>query len=505
MAARAYANLDVVLREDDSGYTVWIAGSPAGSTGEVPFTVPFSPERLELLLMHLEPWRVRTRRVADAPTSAAEELGGALFASLFHGELLSALGESRDRNPDGLRIRLDLSDAPGLAGLPWELLYDRGGRRHLALSERTPVVRYLRLPGTVDPLAVHGPLNILAVLASPSGMPGLDVEAEWEGMRAALARGTAAGLVTLDRLERPTTGDLHRYLRAHEVHVLHLVCHGGFDVGRQDGVVYLEDSRGHPRAVTSGQLGPDLYDHDPLRLVVLNACETASADRTDAFSGLGQGLVQQGVPAVVAMQVPISDEASLCLSRDFYTALAVGQPVDQAITGARKALHGDFGYEWATPVLFLRAPDAVLFALDEALPSAAGSEPHPVVPVPMAAPARRRRATAEKKLEGKVDYVVRRLAGRGGTKVAHFEVSLGGITSTLFVTQQHTVVNGTQRYAYGALRLQARDHSGREGWLPAEFDPFGVLAHATLAGAHVTIDGETSGTLAKVRLLAAPE
>src|SRR6478609_3138757 len=288
MAARAYANLDVLLREDDSGCTAWIADSPVGSTGAVPFTVPFSPERLELLLMHLEPWRLRTRRVADSPTAAAEELGGALFASLFQGELLSALRESMERHPDGLRIRLDLSDAPGLAGLPWELLYDRDGRRHLALSERTPVVRYLRLPGTVDPLAVHGPLNILAVLASPSGMPHLAVEAEWEGMRAELARGIAAGLVTLDRLDRPTTGDLHRYLRGHEVHVLHLVSHGGFDVRRQDGVVYLEDPLGHPRAVTSGQLGPDLYDHDPLRLVVLNACETASSDRTDAFSGMGQ-------------------------------------------------------------------------------------------------------------------------------------------------------------------------------------------------------------------------
>lgn len=269
--------------------------------------------------MRLEPWRVRTRRIADAPTSAAQELGGELFAAFFHDELRDVLVASRSRCPDGLRIRIDLSEAPALTGIPWELLYDRLGNRHLALSERTPVVRYLQLAGTVAPLVVNGPLRILAVLASPSGLQPLDVEPEWEGMSAELAPQVDAGLVALDRLERPTTGDLHRYLRTHEVHVLHFVGHGSFDTAIQDGVLCLEDRRGQAQAITSGKLGPDLYDHDSLRLVVLNACETASSASTDTFSGMAQGLVQQGVPAVVAMQVPITDEAAVCFSRDFYS------------------------------------------------------------------------------------------------------------------------------------------------------------------------------------------
>ncbi len=388
MAPRTYANLDVRVQRAGDSYLVRVADSPVGETGPVAFEVPFSEERLELLLMHLEPWRVRTRRTVDAPTGAAQELGGDLFAALFRGEVRDALVGSLSRVGDGLRIRLDLTEAPDLAGLPWELLYDRGTRRHLALSERTPIVRYLQLPGPNRPLPVSGPLRVLAILSSPAGHEPLDVDAEWAGVEAALRPQTRAGLISLDRLERPTLGHLHRYLRAHEVHLLHFVGHGDYDVASQDGVLYFEDDRGIARKVSTNQLAPLLYDHDPLRLVVLNACQTALPNRADAYSGMAQGLVQQGVPAVVAMQVPITDDAGICFSRDFYTAIAASQPVDQALTGARKALFNDFGYEWATPVLFLRSSDGVLFTMNEpgtAVPKEEPTSP-PAPPPPSQAP-----------------------------------------------------------------------------------------------------------------------
>ncbi|MCP4306519.1 MAG: hypothetical protein GY926_10515 [bacterium] len=44
-----------------------------------------------------------------------------------------------------------------------------------------------------------------------------------------------------------------------------------------------------------------LHEHRSLRLEILNACEGARSSRTDPFSGTGKSLVQQGIPAVVAM------------------------------------------------------------------------------------------------------------------------------------------------------------------------------------------------------------
>ncbi len=78
-------------------------------------------------------------------------------------------------------------------------------------------------------------------------------------------------------------------------------------------------------------------------------------------AGLAQGLVRRDIGAVVAMQFPISDGAASTFSREFYGATADGFPVDQAVTNARKALLAEFGSEWATPVLFLRSPDGVVF------------------------------------------------------------------------------------------------------------------------------------------------
>jgi hypothetical protein len=72
----------------------------------------------------------------------------------------------------------------------------------------------------------------------------------------------------------------------------------------QDGVLYFCDRYGRRAPVSSTVLGPYLRDHDPLRLVFLNACQSARVDSSDPFSGMAQGLVQQDCVALVAMQFP---------------------------------------------------------------------------------------------------------------------------------------------------------------------------------------------------------
>ena len=97
--------------------------------------------------------------------------------------------------------------------------------------------------------------------------------------------------------------------------------------------------------------------------MVLNACQSARGDSHDVFGGMAQGLVQFSVSAVAAMQFPISDGAASTFSRALYGAIAKGHPVDQAMTSARKSLLLDFPSEWATPVLYLRSEDGVIFEL----------------------------------------------------------------------------------------------------------------------------------------------
>ena len=82
---------------------------------------------------------------------------------------------------------------------------------------------------------------------------------------------------------------------------------------------------------------------------------------------MAQTLIQQGVPAVVAMQFEITDRAAIAFSDDFYASLVLGLPVDVAVNEARKSIYAQpNATEWATPVLYLRSPDGVLFDLESA-------------------------------------------------------------------------------------------------------------------------------------------
>ncbi len=370
MALRTYQNFDLLLEAaDDGGFRARVTTSPLGQSSSAKFTLPFGRTELEMLLRRLG------SRDSGELRQASMDLGGPLFESVFSEDIMLTWQRSQDYardHGDGLRLRLRLTDAPSIAGLPWELLYDRRGNSFIAQSERTPVVRYLEVPQPPRPLTVDGALRILVVISSPTDLPELDVEAEWRRVQDALAAKVDQGTVKIDRLPAPTIQALSAWLRQNDVHILHFIGHGDYDDRIQDGVVYFQDRYGRSTKVSPTVLGPYLRDHDPLRLVLLNACQSARVDSTDPFSGMAQGLVQQDCTAVVAMQFPISDGAATAFTGEFYGALADGFPVDQAATSARKALIAEYAAEWATPVLFLRAPDGRVFDHIVAQPAANG-------------------------------------------------------------------------------------------------------------------------------------
>ena len=118
-----------------------------------------------------------------------------------------------------------------------------------------------------------------------------------------------------------------------------------------------------------------------LRLVVLNCCDSARGS-----SSLAKRLVLSGIPAVIAMQFPISDQAAVELSSAFYSALANGEPVDGAVTHARIRIQNRSNIEWGIPVLYMRTPDGRIF--EKRLTHGASSSSTPSMAV-AAVPARR--------------------------------------------------------------------------------------------------------------------
>lgn len=359
-----YLDLDLAIERKENAYQVRVTNSPAGNA-DGSFVLPFSDIELENFLLKLGGTQRRVRRVESASMDAAKQFGGRLFDAVFTGSVRDCLTRSlalTEERGVRLRLRLHLDDAPELADLPWEYLYHSPLNRFFALSVNTPLVRYIDIPERIRPLAVTPPLRILAVISNASDYDPLDVEREWTRLSESLQDAQTRGLIVLERLQVASLSALQAKLRTNAYHILHFVGHGGFDERAQDGVLIFQDNNGRGRAVGGQNLGTILYDHSSLRLVVLNACEGARTSRSDPFSGVAPSLIQQGVPAVIAMQFEISDDAATIFASNFYEAVAQGYPVDAALTEVRKTLYaGENTVEWGTPVLYLRTPDGVIF------------------------------------------------------------------------------------------------------------------------------------------------
>ena len=263
----------------------------------------------------------------------------------------------------GVRITLCLSGSPELIDVPWEYLFDDPD--FLAMSAFTPVVRYLDLPRAHRPLLVKPPLRLLGVVSSPADYEQLDVVRERANLQSALATLTESGAVELQWLERPTLGALLKALQTQTFHALHYIGHGAYDRDTRRGALLFEDDGGWARPVSGDKLGMILHDFSSLRLAILNACEGARTARTDPFAGVAGSLVQRDIPAVVAMQFEISDEAAIVFASGFYEQLAAGSRSTRASPrpGWRCWPQRSDDVEWGTPVLFMRVPDGRIFDL----------------------------------------------------------------------------------------------------------------------------------------------
>lgn len=367
MGLKRYLNFDLALERTEAGYRAHLLDSPAGQAA-YPFALDLASAPLGPLLKEFGGTSPNAPAGAATGADELQTLGKRLFDSIFGGDLRVAYISSlqlASNQGKGLRIRLRLNDVPELAALPWELLHDR--QDFLTLSTQCVLVRFLELPQPISALAVTPPLRVLALISNPSDYPPLDLAREFQQLNDAVVESRNPGFLTVETLEPASVAALQPRLRSGEYHILHFSGHGEFDERAEDtvkGKIVLkrEDGTGQPvDAVTLGRL---LRDHTSLRLVILNACEGARASTRNAFAGMAQSLIRQGIPAVIAMQFPMTDDAAQIFSRTLYGALGDGFPIDAAVGEARIAIAAQQSTpEWATPVLFTRTDDGQLFDL----------------------------------------------------------------------------------------------------------------------------------------------
>ena len=387
-----YVDLDLrVTRLPDNRYEVSIIGSPTGEVSEV-VELPLSDPEFNDFCRDAQLRRRGTEgdtgdsatadaksekasrglgygQQAEVPREATEvatAIGQRLFESVFSGEMLACYRSAyhlASRDSKGLRLRLRLN-APELATVPWEFLYDDHSNQHVSLTRQTPISRYLEIAEPQQSLTVKPPLRILGVIASPADLPTLDVESERRQMEKSVDHlVNEEGVLELTWLADPTIRGLQTALSRDEWHVLHFIGHGGFDADADEGYLAFCDDEGKCDRLYATQLANVLSGPNAVRLAVLNCCEGARGSAQNLYSSVGAILTRRNIPAVISMQYEITDIAAIEFARAVYDQIATGAPIDAAIQEARIAISVQCrnSVEWATPVLHMRSVDGMLF------------------------------------------------------------------------------------------------------------------------------------------------
>jgi tetratricopeptide (TPR) repeat protein len=327
--------------------------------------------------------------LVELGTSLAE----AFLPEAVRGALAREVRLATDANA-ALRLAVEVA-APELADLPWEVLtLAELAAKPLVLHPRVELYRVVAGLGATPAIQIPGPLRVLVVIGSPDQEEGrelLDYENELKRILDAVEPARRQGRAYVRILNRGTVAEMRMALQVQRFHILHVSCHA------RPGALLLEDENGRPDFVTAERMASEVLVADRgVPLVVLAGCSTALAERAGAvlpaqttqigsepdqgeaaLPGLARQMLGFGVPAVLAMNAPVTDPYGARLGARLYQELASQQRPDplaavaearrqvdvelrRAPTGSLEARLAELG-EWAIPVLALRGQPLPLF------------------------------------------------------------------------------------------------------------------------------------------------
>ena len=372
-----YEELSLQLYKDgNSGYRV-DAKSPSGE--DTASVVPLSLVEIRKFLSKYTGVNSPNMSIARRMDPIIE-FGHSLFRSLFREGVLDLYFRSIEfarSQSRGLRIVLDLVNAPGLVPYPWELLYD--GSDFIALSPSSPIVRRVqsRLPSEDAVDVGNVPIRLIVSVSSPSDMQPIDIANEKQRLLDALSLLISLGILTVKFTPDGKARSLQRMLRLADLagqpyHIWHHIGHGYYSEDETASVLYFEDEDGQSVSLGGFELSTLFSGHPSLRLALLNTCDAGRSGGRDSTSGVATGLAKRGFSCVVAMQFPISDDSALNFAEEFYAALADGLPVEIAVTEGRRAVFLiPSPCEWAAAVIVGNTDSGTAYSLKSAMNSVA--------------------------------------------------------------------------------------------------------------------------------------
>jgi len=348
-----------------------IANDGAHESGEVKLE-PLIRETIHIFEDWLSQARVKERREFAA-------LGWHLYEVLFNGKMgdfFEKYLEMAQSADERLVVQLSFEDQViDLANLPWEYLYYEPKGFFLSTHVYLVLSRFVQLgEGRKKLEPEKSPLRILIVV---SNLEDQDIASKSaDEVIKVIEELTKTYSIKFDILDKPTIDNFLDKLKETKPHVLHFIGHRQYDeVKKETRIAMLEADNKSVRWVRDDEFAdyfihmrPDLLPS----LVLLHFCESktnGSATKinydnfTANFSQLAPKLLRVNVPAVVAMQHPIKNEAAMIFSKYFYQELAKGSSIDKAVQVGRWRISIPEAYDdrvFGTPVLYMRGYGSII-------------------------------------------------------------------------------------------------------------------------------------------------
>lgn len=283
----------------------------------------------------------------------------------------------------GLKLYLEFyPEVKMLSTLPWEFLYmplHKDDGRFLAGEETELVLTRFVPEKDGDLIAEKGKekLRILVVLSQPAELSNVRADSLITSLKKSLQ-------VEVHLQERPTRSSLEAEINNFNPHILHFIGHG--DAGKlaliQDEAILAEARAEYELQKSQGKAVEKVAEADwvdsktlrgffinkPPKVVFLHACKgesTVFLERSiQSFNSTARDLAYNtSIPAVIAMQYEISNDAAETFATSFYQQIREGRSIDEAVTIARNILGKKSflpnRYTWddrsfGTPVIYLQ-------------------------------------------------------------------------------------------------------------------------------------------------------
>ncbi len=367
---------------------------PGGSVPVETAPYPYSFEQLPAILKALDVGKFIKKRFRDEYVTALEELellrdkqlhpeitkivGQKLYNTLFIGKVATEFEIARRAGGVACQIQFDPEDIM-LAQFPWETVHD-GGNPLTPIRDGLELTRSITFADPPQQLKTTLPLHMLFIAPRPKGDADLG-DMEVTAVREALNTLESENQIEVETLTPPTWAALEEKLSDTRYDVIHFDGHGSFvrecpncgqahypgivqcvkcntdmTLATSKGYLHFEDDEQNRDRVSVDDLKVIVANTD-IRLVVLSACGSGVVKGVSVFNDVAPGLIQIGIPAVVAMQGSPTMTITAKFMKRMYDSLVQGRRLPQAVNDGRRAVYRDKPSMWFMPVVYLRSSD----------------------------------------------------------------------------------------------------------------------------------------------------